>query len=89
LPPGYPKFEDLEANGWLPLPRVPLPFPTILAASANDPLCRFERAAELARDWGSRLISLGEVGHLNPASGFGPWPGARPHIDDLDAAASD
>ena len=89
LPPGYPTFEDLQANGWLPLPRAPLPFPTILAASANDPLCRFERAAELARDWGSRFISLGEVGHLNPASGFGPWPGASLHIDALDATASD
>ena len=89
LPPGYPKLEDLQANGWLPLPRAPLPFPTILAASANDPLCRFERAAELARDWGSRFISLGEVGHLNPASGFGPWPGASLHIDALDATASD
>jgi predicted alpha/beta hydrolase family esterase len=89
LPPGYPTFEDLQANGWLPLPRAPLPFPTIFAASANDPLCRFDRAAELARDWGSRFISLGEVGHLNPASGFGPWPGASVYIDELDATASD
>jgi predicted alpha/beta hydrolase family esterase len=89
LPPGYPKIEDLQANGWLPLPRTRLPFPTLLAASANDPLCGFDRAEEMARDWGSRLISLGEVGHLNPAAGFGPWPGARPLIDELAAAASD
>jgi predicted alpha/beta hydrolase family esterase len=88
LPPGYPTFDQLQDNGWLPLPRTPLPFPTLLAASLNDPLCDFDRAAELASDWGSRLISLGEVGHLNPASGFGPWPGARPFIDELDAAAS-
>ena len=31
---------------------------------------------ELARDWGSGLVDLGEVGHLNPASGYGPWPRA-------------
>jgi hypothetical protein len=66
-----------------------LPFPTILAASTNDPLARLDRAAELALGWGSRLIALGDVGHLNPASGFGPWPEARLHIDALDAAASD
>jgi predicted alpha/beta hydrolase family esterase len=89
FPPGYPTTEALQANGWLPLPRTPLPFPTIVAASVNDPLCGFDRAEQMARDWGARLISLGDVGHLNPASGFGPWPGARLHIDDLDAAASD
>jgi hypothetical protein len=28
---------------------------------------------ELAADWGSTLVDLGEVGHLNPASGYGRW----------------
>ena len=49
-------------------------FRSIVAASRNDPLGRFERVAELARDWGSELVDLGEVGHLNPASGYGDWP---------------
>jgi predicted alpha/beta hydrolase family esterase len=89
FPAGYPTLAELEANGWLPIPRGPLPFPTILAASTNDPLARLDRAAELALGWGSRLIALGDVGHLNPASGFGPWPEARLHIEHLDAAASD
>ena len=26
--------------------------------------------------WGSELVDLGEVGHLNPASGYGEWPRA-------------
>jgi predicted alpha/beta hydrolase family esterase len=77
LPPGYPTEEALRQNGWLPLPRQPLPFPSIVAASTNDPLGQFDRIAGLARDWGSRLVSLGEVGHLNPASGYGTWPGAQ------------
>ena len=89
FPAGYPTLAELQANGWLPIPRDPLPFPAILAASENDPLARFDRATELARDWGARLISLGAVGHLNPAAGFGPWPAAKRHIEDLDAAASD
>ena len=31
----------------------------------------------LARGWGSALVDLGEVGHLNPASGYGDWPQAE------------
>ena len=74
MPAGYPALETLRAHGWLPIPRAPLPFPSIVAASTNDPLARFERVAEMADAWGSRLIDIGAVGHLNPASGFGEWP---------------
>jgi hypothetical protein len=59
-----------------------------VAASRNDPLSSFERVAGLARDWGSRLADLGEVGHLNPASGYGEWPAARAFIDELAGAAA-
>ena len=83
LPAGYPTLQMLSAGGWLPVPREPLPFPCIVAASRNDPLGRFERIAELADAWGGRLVDLGEVGHLNPASGFGPWPRANDFIDVL------
>jgi predicted alpha/beta hydrolase family esterase len=76
MPEGYPAMGALAAAGWLPVPRQPLPFPTIVAASRNDPLGRFERVEQLARDWRSRFVDLGEVGHLNPASGFGEWPQA-------------
>jgi predicted alpha/beta hydrolase family esterase len=74
LPAGYPTTDMLRDNGWLPLPRAPLPFPTIVAASRNDPLCGYKRAVEFASQWGSRLVDLGNVGHLNPASGYGEWP---------------
>ena len=40
----------------------------------------------LAAAWGSRVHDLGAVGHLNPASGFGEWPGAVALIDQLAAA---
>ncbi|MFD0337386.1 RBBP9/YdeN family alpha/beta hydrolase [Streptomyces sp. NPDC127117] len=76
LPDGHPGPETLRENGWLPVPRTPLPFPSIVAASTNDPLARPDRVAELARAWGSRLVDLGPVGHLNPASGYGEWPQA-------------
>ncbi|KQY93793.1 alpha/beta hydrolase [Caulobacter sp. Root1455] len=85
LPPGYPTPEQLRDGGWLPTPRRPLPFQSILAASANDPLADFDRMVRLASDWGSQLVPLGDVGHLNPVSGFGPWSRGRHFIDILDA----
>jgi predicted alpha/beta hydrolase family esterase len=76
LPAGYPAQAALQDAGWLPVPRQPLPFPAIVAASRNDPLATFSRVGELARDWGCALVDVGHVGHLNPASGFGPWQDA-------------
>lgn len=83
LPAGYPTLAEIGEHGWLPLPRQPLPFPSIVAASVNDPLGDFERISGFARDWGSRLVNLGQVGHLNPAAGFGEWAGAEALIAQL------
>ncbi|GAA3367475.1 alpha/beta hydrolase [Streptomyces sannanensis] len=89
LPEGYPTQDALHANGWTPVPRTPLPFPSIVAASTNDPLADFARVAGLARVWGSRLVDLGPVGHLNPAAGYGEWPRAEELIRELVRASSD
>ena len=86
LPPAYPQLDALDAAGWLPVPRQRLPFPSLVAASRNDALGAFEAVCALARDWGSAVEDLGEVGHLNPASGFGPWPMADTLIGRLLAA---
>lgn len=83
LPAGYPTQEQLAANGWLPVPRGRLPFPSLVAASDNDPLGRKERVLELAQAWGSRVVEVGAVGHLNPAAGYGPWPRAEELIREL------
>ena len=88
LPEGYPTLQALGDGGWLPLPGTPLPFPSIVAASRNDPLATFERVEQMARAWGSRLVDLGQAGHLNPASGFGEWPAAQPLIAELLAVPS-
>ncbi|NUU24999.1 MAG: hypothetical protein HOV68_26370 [Streptomycetaceae bacterium] len=54
----------------------------------RDPLADEANVAALARDWGSRLVGLGAVGHLNPASGFGAWPRAEELLRELaDGAA--
>ena len=83
MPEGYPAMAALGAAGWLPVPQAPLPFPSIVAASRNDPLCGFHRACTLAINWRSRIVDLGEVGHLNPASGFGKWPQAEELVREL------
>lgn len=85
LPPGYPGFHDLKANGWMPIPREPLPFPAIVVASQNDPLSQFEKTAGLSRAWGAELHDAGEVGHLNPAAGYGRWDRALPLLERLSA----
>jgi predicted alpha/beta hydrolase family esterase len=89
LPPEYPSIDQLRAHGWLPIPRSPLPFPSIVAASSNDPLGNPVRLRSLAASWGSRVHDLGPVGHLNPASGFGDWPEAVELIDQLRGGAVD
>lgn len=84
MPEGYPDTAALRAAGWFPVPRAPLPFPSLVALSQNDPLGRPDRVRALARDWGSRVVDLGQAGHLNPASGHGPWPQARVLMAELD-----
>jgi uncharacterized protein len=67
-----------EWNGLDPafaaIPRDPLPFPSLLIASSNDPHATMEEQADLASAWGSLLVEAGEAGHINEASGHGPWP---------------
>ncbi|BCH28409.1 hypothetical protein MesoLjLc_03390 [Mesorhizobium sp. L-8-10] len=84
MPEGYPTMAELDASGWLPVPRDPLPFPSVVAASRNDPLGKFTRIEAMALRWGSEFADLGAVGHLNPASGFGDWPEAERLIGLLD-----
>jgi predicted alpha/beta hydrolase family esterase len=81
LPPGYPSYDDLSANGWVPTPRAALQFPTLVVASRNDPLALFDRVEGFARDWGAAVHDAGEVGHLNAPAGYGPWPDGHTLIE--------
>lgn len=63
--------------------RRPLPVPSMVVAARNDPWMSFARASELATAWGAELIDLGAAGHINVASGFGPWPAAKALRDRL------
>jgi predicted alpha/beta hydrolase family esterase len=70
-------------TGWRPMPLAPLPFPSIVVASRDDPFVTPERALVFAQAWGSRLVDAGAAGHLNAASGLGAWPAGRALLDEL------
>ena len=80
-------------RGFAPIPRERLPFPSILVASPDDPYTRAERSTEFARWWGSRIEWLEGAGHINTASGFGPFPAGERWLAELrgagDPAAAD
>ncbi len=61
-------------HSWSPIVRERLPFPSILAASRNDPFCSLMRASALAHAWGSRLVDCGTSGHINADAKLGDWP---------------
>ncbi len=82
LNPGGPAGRLLE--GFSPMPRQPLPFPTTVVASRTDPYVTFGRAEAFAADWGARLVDLGDAGHINIVSGHGLWLDGLPHLYDLD-----
>lgn len=61
-------------RGFAPIPRLPLPFQSVVVASDDDPYCSLNRAEQFARDWGSRLVVVHGGGHLNAESGLRDWP---------------
>ena len=81
---------DVEAGGFptgptgfAPMPLAPLPFPSIVVASNNDPYVTLERAASFAGAWGAGLEIVGALGHINTESGLGVWPQGLALLDRL------
>ena len=77
-----------EFATFTPAPRTPLPFPSILVASTNDPWITIDAAHSLAVDWGSHFIDTGALGHLNAASGLGWWPEGQELLERVIAASA-
>jgi hypothetical protein len=63
-----------EVRNFSPIPLGPLPFPSIVVASDDDPFVTPARARAFAQAWGGRLVMLSRAGHINADAGFGPWP---------------
>lgn len=75
-PAGVRSADDWGATesvrGLLPTKR--LKFPSIIVASTDDPWMQLAKAKLWGECWGSKVLELDAVGHINTASGFGPWP---------------
>ncbi|MCW7537122.1 alpha/beta hydrolase [Aquabacterium sp. A7-Y] len=71
--PADPAKFGVEAQ----LPQHRLALPHGLVASETDPWMDIESARAWARRWGSQFLNLGDVGHINVDSGFGPLPQAK------------
>ncbi len=56
------------------IPANRLPVPSLLIASDNDPWMQASKAQLWGNCWGSCTFTLKDAGHINTASGFGPWP---------------
>lgn len=71
--PSGPVF-PAEAQGFAPLPREHLGFPSLIVASDDDSYGSVDHAKRCAADWGGSLHRIGARGHINAASGLGHWP---------------
>jgi predicted alpha/beta hydrolase family esterase len=80
--PGGPAFPP-AATGFAPVPVFPLPFPSLVVASTNDPYAKVAYAAGLAQAWGSRCEIVGPKGHLNADSDLGEWPEGQGLLESL------
>jgi predicted alpha/beta hydrolase family esterase len=66
-----------EATEFREIPDQGLRFPSLILASCDDPYADLKAVRELAGRWGSSVIELGALGHINAASSLGDWQQGR------------
>jgi predicted alpha/beta hydrolase family esterase len=71
--PASAAFPEAAAD-FASFPREPLPFPSLVVGSLNDPYADVDFARGLAADLGAQFVVAGAVGHINADSGLGDWP---------------
>ncbi|MBF8744092.1 alpha/beta hydrolase [Pseudomonas putida] len=60
-------------RNFAPIPQQPLPFPSQVVSSDNDPAVSVPRALHLAQAWGAEAGLLTNAGHINVKSGHERW----------------
>ncbi len=70
-------------HSWRPVVRQRLPFESIAVLSTNDSFGDIAVTRALAGDWGSRIVAIGDRGHVNADSGLADWPDGRRLLADL------
>ncbi|MGD3108717.1 RBBP9/YdeN family alpha/beta hydrolase [Streptomyces sp. YGL11-2] len=81
--PHGPAFPRQAAASFTTVSAQPLPCPALVVGSLDDPYCTPEAATDLAARWAAQWHVTGPHGHLNSASGLGPWPDGRKLLDSL------
>ncbi|WP_443192455.1 RBBP9/YdeN family alpha/beta hydrolase [Pseudomonas indica] len=84
--PSGPAFPS-DASGFAPVPLMPLPFPSLVVASRDDPYGSLDFSRSCAGAWGSRWVDIGPAGHINGDSGLGDWPEGKRLLESLTEAA--
>lgn len=74
--PDAPNFPR-EAATFKNPPNSPLPFPTLVIASTDDPFSTVAHSTRRATAWNAGLVVAGALGHMNEASNMGYWPEGR------------
>jgi predicted alpha/beta hydrolase family esterase len=64
--------QDFLRN-FAPIPTIKLPFPSVVIGTENDTYISLERAQELAHNWGSDFVNIGQKGHINSDSNLEYW----------------
>ena len=64
---------DRRLTRFAPLPPSPLPFPSIVVGSRDDPYLSVGQGRRMAHRWGARYVDGGAIGHVNARSGLGEW----------------
>lgn len=72
-----------DVTGYSLTPMQPFSFPSTVVISADDPYGSAGHAERLARAWGSRVVHIGDRGHINAASGLGEWKEGRELLEQL------
>lgn len=70
-------------RNFAPLSLAPLPFPSVLVGSDNDPAGSADRARAMGEAWGSEVTVLKGVGHINVESGHHRWEEGLAFLDRL------
>jgi predicted alpha/beta hydrolase family esterase len=65
---------EAHSHGFDPIVLRRPPFPSVVAASRDDPRVSVHCAQAFATAWRSRFFDAGLLGHIGSAAKLGPWP---------------
>jgi len=70
-----------QCVGYSPVPRIRLPFPSLMVGSRNDPYIGIDASREWAEILGSGFVDVGNRHHIGSAAGLGDWREGRALFD--------